>query len=88
MERIRKENWEDYSPFDYIIGVEMQSGERFYLQPNEDGFVPVNLKKHYNSEYSDTTHLETGILQCSVLDGNKRVFKFDSMQEMIVWATS
>ena len=28
------------------------------------------------------------IKQCGVLDGNKKVFKFDSMQDMIAWATS
>lgn len=88
MERIRKENWENYSPFDYIIGVEMQSGERFYLQPNVDGFVPVNFKDNKDTGYSDTTDLETGIRQCSVLDGNKKVFEFKSMQEMVAWATS
>ena len=88
MERIRKENWEDYSPFDYIIGVEMQSGERFYLQPNVDGFVPVNFKDNKDYGYADTTDLETGIRQCSVLNGNKKVFEFKSMQEIVDWATS
>ena len=88
MERIRKEDWENYSPFHYIIGVEMQSGDKFYLQPNEGGFVPVNFKDNKNNGYSDTTDLETGIRQCSVLDGNKKVFEFKSMQEMVAWATS
>ena len=88
MERIYRENWENYSPFDYIIGVEMQSGEKFYLQPNVDGFVPVNLKRHIDCGYSDTTDLETGIKQCSILDGNKKVFEFKSMQEIVDWATS
>ena len=88
MERIRKENWENYSPFDYIIGVEMQSGNKYYLIPNVDGFIPVNLKEHINTDYSGTTDLETGIRQCSVLDGNKKVFEFKSMQEMVAWATS
>ena len=88
MERIYRENWENYSPFDYIIGVEMQNGNKYYLAPNVDGFVPVNFKDNKDNGYSDTTDLETGIRQCSVLDGNKKVFKFDSMQEMIVWATS
>ena len=88
MERIRKEDWENYSPFDYIIGVEMQSGERFYLQPNVDGFVPVNLKKHIDYDYSDTDNLETGFDNVNGLEGNKKVFKFDSMQEMVAWATS
>ena len=88
MERIYRENWENYSPFDYIIGVEMQSGDKFYLQPNVDGFVPVNFKNNKNYGYSDTDDLETGMPQCDALNGNKKVFKFDSMQEMIAWATS
>ena len=88
MERIYRENWENYSPFDYIIGVEMQSGEKFYLQPNVDGFVPTNLKLSKNYGYSGTDDLETGMPQCDALKGNKKVFKFDSMQEMIAWATS
>ena len=89
MERIYKENWEDYSPFNYILGVEMQNGgDKYYLNPNVDGFVPVNLKSNKEGGYSSTTDLENGFNECSVLNGNKRVFKFDSMQEMIAWATS
>lgn len=88
MERIRKEDWDQYSPISYILGVEMQNGNKYYLIPNVDGFVPVNLKEHINTDYSDTTDLETGIRECSALDGNKKVFKFDSMQEMVAWATS
>ena len=88
MERIRKEDWKNYSPFDYIIGVEMQSGERFYLQPNVDGFVPVNFKDNKDYGYSDTDNLETGFDNVNRLEGNKKVFKFDSMQEMVAWATS
>ena len=88
MERIYRENWGDYSPFNHILGVEMQNGNKYYLVPNVDGFVPVNLKQHVECEYSDTTNLETGIRQCSVLDGNKKVFEFKSMQEMVAWATS
>ena len=88
MERVYKENWEELYIDEHIIGVEMQNGNKYYLAPNCDGFVPVNLKVHYNSEYSDTTHLETGMKKCGVLDGNKKVFKFNSMQEMIAWATT
>ena len=88
MERIYRENWGDYSPFNHILGVEMQNGNKYYLAPNVDGFVPVNLKQHVECGYSDTTVLETGIRQCSVLDGNKKVFEFKSMQEMVAWATS
>ena len=88
MERIYKENWEDYYIDESILGVEMRDGNKYYLLPNVDGFVPVNLKEHVSCGYSDTTDLETGIPQCNVLDGNKKVFEFNSMQEMIAWATS
>ena len=89
MERIYRENWGDYSPFNHILGVEMQNGgDKYYLNPNVEGFVPVNLKSNKEGGYSSTDDLENGFNECSVLNGNKRVFKFDSMQEMIVWATS
>ena len=88
MERIYRENWDQYSPISYILGVELQIGDKFYLHPNCGGFVPVNLKKHIDYDYSDTDDLENGFNECSVLNGNKRVFKFDSMQEMVAWATS
>ena len=88
MERIRKENWVEIHVNEHIIGVEMQNGTKYYLVPNVDGFVPVNLKTQINTDYSDTVNLEFGIRQCSVLEGNKKVFKFDSMQEMVAWATS
>ena len=88
MERILKENWKDFGPYENIIGVEMQNSNKYYLLPNVDGFVPVNLKQHIDCGYSDTTDLETGILQCSILNGNKKVYKFDSIKEVINWATS
>ena len=88
MERIRKEDWENYSPFDYIIGVEMQSGERFYLQPNVDGFVPVNFKDNKDYGYADNTDLETGFNNCSKLQGNKKVYIFKDMKDLVDWATS
>lgn len=88
MERIRKENWENYSPFYYIIGVEMQSGERFYLQPNVDGFVPVNFKDNKDYGYADNTDLETGFNNCSKLQGNKKVYIFEDMEDLVDWATS
>ena len=87
MERIHKENWEDYSPNNNILGVEMENGNKYYLLPNVYGFVPVNLKIHVSTGYSDTDDLESGISQCSVLDGNKKVFEFNTMSEMISWAT-
>ena len=88
MERIYKENWEDYYIDESILGVEMRDGNKYYLLPNVDGFVPVNLKEHVNCGYSGTTDLESGIRQCSVLDGDKKVFEFDNMSEMIAWAAS
>ena len=88
MERIRKENWDLYSPSDCIIGVEMQSGDKFYLHPNCGGFVPVNLKKHIDYDYSNSDDLGLGFDYLEGLKGNKKVFKFDSMQEMVDWATS
>ena len=88
MERIRKEDWDQYSPISHILGVELQIGDKFYLHPNCDGFVPVNLKKHIDYGYSDTDNLETGFDSVNRLEGNKKVFKFDLMQEMVAWATS
>ena len=88
MERIYKQYWEDYDVNSHILGVEMQNGNKYYLVPNEGGFVPVNLKDNKDNGYSDTNDLEIGIRQCSVLDGNKKVFEFKSMQEMVAWATS
>ena len=90
MERIHKEDWGNHKiTSDYIIGVEMQIGKKYFLQFNNDGVVPVNLKEHENNDYSDSLDLEdilTGSL--SKLEGNKKIFKFDSMQNMIAWATS
>ena len=88
MERVQKENWEEIYIDKHIIGVEMQFGDKFYLHPNCDGFVPVNLKRHRDCDYSDTDNLEVGFDNIVELEGNKKVFKFDSMQEMIAWATS
>ena len=88
MERIRKEDWLDTYADEKILGVEMKNGNKYYLVPNIDGFVPVNLKQHVECGYSDSTDLETGILQCSVLYGDKKVFEFNSMQEIVAWATS
>ena len=88
MERIYKEDWSNTYVDEKILGVEMRDGDKYYLVPNVDGFVPVNLKQHIDCGYSDTTGLETGIRQCSVLDGNKKVFEFESMQEIVAWATS
>ena len=29
MERIKKENWEDYNPFYNILGVELENGNKY-----------------------------------------------------------
>ena len=88
MERIRKEDWDQYSTKSYILGVELQKGDKFYLHPNCSGFVPVNLKHNIQSNYSDCENLEDDFNHLAELNGNKKVFKFDSMQEMVAWATS
>ena len=88
MKRIRKEDWDLYRSSVSVIGVEMQSGDKFYLHPNFGGFVPVNLKKHGDYNYSDIDNLEIGFNNINRLKGNKKVFNFDSMQEMVAWATS
>ena len=89
MERIYRENWKNYSPFDYIIGVETENGNKYILQPNSncDGFVSVNLKIFTDSYYLNTTDLDSGLDQAFNEIG-KRVYRFDSMQEMVAWATS
>lgn len=88
MERIHKEDWIDADADQKILGVEMRDGNKYYLAPNVEGFVPVNLKRHEDGEYSNTTNLKSGILQCVVLHGDKKVFEFNSMQEVVDWATS
>ena len=88
MKRIYKENWLDTYVDEKILGVEMQNGNKYYLAPNVDGFVPVNLKQHIDCGYSSVTDLESGMPECSIIDGNKKVFEFESMQEIVDWATS
>ena len=87
MERIYKKDWEDYDVNSHILGVEMQNGNKYYLLPNVDGAVPVNLKIHDQIEYCDYTDIENIVDVCSNLNGNKKVFIFDNMSEMISWAT-
>ena len=87
MERIRKENWEDYNPYYHILGVELENGNKYFLQPNWDGFVPVNLKSLDDSSYSDTTDLLTGLDQ-AFNEMGKRLYKFDSMTEVVSWVIS
>lgn len=88
MKRINKEDWDFELMPNNIIGVEMQSGEKYFLQLNDEGVVPVNLKEHKNSDYSDTLNLHFILTTLNMLKGNKKVFQFNSMQDMIAWATS
>ena len=88
MKRIYKENWLGTYVDEKILGVEMKNGNKYYLAPNVDGFVPVNFKDNKDYGYASTDHLESGFKEVTLLEGNKKVFKFDSMQEMVAWATS
>ena len=85
LDRIPKEDWEEVDINTEIIGVEMQNGNKYYLVPNGDGFIPVNLKVHRNTNYSDTKNLESGMGNCGELSGNKKVYRFKSIQEVITW---
>ena len=85
--RIPKEEWEDICLYTDIIGVETQNGDKFYLVENVDGFVNINLKNHTTSEYSDSVDIESGLRQC-LGDVGKKVYQFNSMQELIKWATT
>ena len=86
--RIPKEEWEDICLHDDIIGVETQNGDKFYLVENVDGFVNINLKNHTTSNYSDTEDIETGLRQCLGEAVGKRVYRFESMEKLIKWATT
>lgn len=88
MERIYKQDWEYTFVDEKILGIEMRDGNKYYLLPNVDGFVPVNLKEHVSCGYSGANNLEDGIPENDVLDGDKKVFEFNSMQEVVAWATS
>lgn len=87
-QRIPKQDWEDINLNSTICGVEMQNGNKFYLLWNVDGFVPVNLKEHSSTAYSDTSDVEKGLDSMSETKGNKKLFKFETMEELIEWATS
>ena len=88
MERVQKENWEEIYIDKHIIGVEMQNGDKFYLLWNVDGFVPVNLKAHSSTSYSDTSEVEIGLDSMTETKGNKKLFRFETMKELIEWATT
>ena len=85
--RIPKEVWGDIRIHSGITGVETQNGDKFYLAPNTGGFVNINLKNHTTSEYSDSVDIESGLRQC-LGDVGKKVYQFNSMQELIKWATT
>lgn len=86
--RVYKEDWDHYKPNNCILGVELQRGNKYYLAPNVDGFVPINLKSQENTGYSDRADLEKAMDDISALQGNKRVYTFPTMEELVVWATS
>ena len=86
--RIPKEVWRDICIHSGITGVETQNGDKFYLAPNADGFVNINLKNHTTSNYSDTEDIETGLRQCLGEAVGKRVYRFESMEKLIKWATT
>lgn len=86
--RIPKEEWRDICIHSGITGVETQNGDKFYLAPNADGFVNINLKNHTTSNYSDTEDIETGLRQCLGEAVGKRVYRFESMEKLIKWATT
>ena len=86
--RIPKEDWEDLNLNSSICGLEMQNGNKFYLLWNVDGFIPVNLKEHSSTSYSDTSNIESGLDSMSETRGNKKLYKFESMEKLIKWATT
>lgn len=87
-QRIPKQDWEDLDLNSSICGVEMQNGNKFYLLWNVDGFVPVNLKVHSSTSYSDTSDVENGLASMHETNGNKKLFRFETMEELIEWATT
>ena len=86
-QRIPKQDWEDLDLNSSICGVEMQNGNKFYLLWNVDGFIPVNLKEHSSTSYSDTSNVENGLASMHETNGNKKLFRFETMKELIEWAT-
>ena len=87
-QRIPKQDWEDISLNSSICGLEMQNGNKFYLLWNVGGFVPVNLKEHSSTAYSDTSDIENGLDSMTETMGNKKLYKFESMEQLIEWATT
>ena len=87
-QRIPKQVWEDLDLNSTICGVEMQNGNKFYLLWNVDGFIPVNLKEHSSTAYSETSDVEDGVDSMTETMGNKKLFRFETMKELIEWATT
>ena len=87
-QRIPKQDWEDLDLSSSICGVEMHNGDKFYLLWNVDGFVPVNLKAHSSTSYSDISEVEIGLDGMTETRGNKKLFGFETMKELIEWATT
>lgn len=88
LQRIPKQDWEDLDLNSSICGLEMQNGNKFYLLWNVDGFIPVNLKEHSSASYSDTSDIESGLDNMFETMGNKKLYKFETMEELIEWATT
>ena len=86
--RIPKQDWEELDLTSIICGLEMQNGNKFYLLWNVDGFIPVNLKEHSSTSYSDTPNIESGLDSMSETRGNKKLYKFETMEKLIKWATT
>ena len=86
--RIPKQDWEELDLTSIICGLEMQNGNKFYLLWNVDGFIPVNLKEHSSTSYSDTPNIESGLDIMSETRGNKKLYKFETMEKLIKWATT
>lgn len=86
--RIPKEVWGDLNLNSSICGLEMQNGNKFYLLWNVDGFIPVNLKEHSSTSYSYTSNIESGLDSMSETRGNKKLYKFETMEKLIKWATT
>lgn len=76
----KKENWENFNGFTEILGVEIDEN-KYFLQPSCNGFILTNLKVLKFADCNNKLY--------QIFDNiNKIVYKFDSMKEMILWATA
>lgn len=87
MERIHRENWQGRNVQTSIYGVEMQTGEKYYLLPNVDGCVPTKLNNHSNTEYIDSSDL-LEVCEDVTLAGNKKVYLFSCIEDVLTWVRS